>query len=300
MNKFEKVKNWFEIKLNTIFDKLYKKEKKKESQSGINNETGDLIPKNSEKTEPDSKDLDKQCSINNSKKNTQDNITNTNNDSTQVKDNINVSDSNKEQNKIIIMETEKSEDTIDLYSFYSELSKIQTNNKVQLKNFKNHCTELEKKYESLNGIYKNLDDKYNSIKENLEKINSKELKKAIKEFGLSLIFVLDKLEIIKQIAMTIEPESKFKKIFFKSKNFNSLLESIIMIENKILDMLKDKNITPIESFNKPFNPEEMKAISVISDSAVTNNIVVEEIIKGFKHEDFIIRHSEVKVNKLKL
>jgi molecular chaperone GrpE len=70
------------------------------------------------------------------------------------------------------------------------------------------------------------------------------------------------------------------------------------IHKQLLSILKTRGVEPIESLNKDFNPEEHESIGEIKvDSKEKENKIIEEIRKGYKMHNKIIRPSKVKIGK---
>lgn len=91
---------------------------------------------------------------------------------------------------------------------------------------------------------------------------------------------------------------------FKDENWQKLdktwQEGVKLIYNKLLDILKKHNVEQIESMAKKFNPEEYESMGEIEvDDKKKDGIVIEEIRKGYKIYDKILRPAQVKIGKFK-
>jgi molecular chaperone GrpE len=85
----------------------------------------------------------------------------------------------------------------------------------------------------------------------------------------------------------------------KNQNNQSLIEGIIMIQTQFYNFLKNEGVEPIETLGKEFDPNVGEAIEVISVSKKEDdNKVLDEIQKGYKMSDQLIRPAKVKVGKL--
>ena len=79
-------------------------------------------------------------------------------------------------------------------------------------------------------------------------------------------------------------------------------DGIKNIHRQLLDILKSRGVEPIESLGKEFNPEEHESIGEIEigvDNKTKEGIIIEEIRKGYKMHDKIIRPAQVKIGKYK-
>lgn len=67
------------------------------------------------------------------------------------------------------------------------------------------------------------------------------------------------------------------------------------IYKQLLQTLTDLGVTPIDAVGKEFNPDFHNAVLHVEDEAFGENIVAEELQKGYLYHDSVLRHSMVKV-----
>ncbi|MGL4344260.1 MAG: nucleotide exchange factor GrpE, partial [Cellulosilyticaceae bacterium] len=70
---------------------------------------------------------------------------------------------------------------------------------------------------------------------------------------------------------------------------------ISMIYKQLLGILEKLQVTPIEAAGKPFDPAFHNAVLHIEDENLEDNIVAEELQKGYLFKEKVIRYSMVKV-----
>ena len=63
----------------------------------------------------------------------------------------------------------------------------------------------------------------------------------------------------------------------------------------LLTTLEGIEVKPIEAVGQPFDPNFHNAVMHVEDESVGENIVVEELQKGYTYKGFVVRHSMVKV-----
>jgi molecular chaperone GrpE len=68
-----------------------------------------------------------------------------------------------------------------------------------------------------------------------------------------------------------------------------------MVYKQLLTVFDDLGVKPIEAVGAPFDPNFHNAVMHVEDESVGDNIVVEELQKGYTYKDFVVRHSMVKV-----
>ena len=72
-------------------------------------------------------------------------------------------------------------------------------------------------------------------------------------------------------------------------------DGIAMIYNQMTKTLEDLGVKPIDCVGKEFDPNLHNAVMHIEDESLGENVVAEELLKGYMHKDSVLRHSMVKV-----
>lgn len=67
------------------------------------------------------------------------------------------------------------------------------------------------------------------------------------------------------------------------------------IYKQMMTVLEEAGVKPIEAKGQEFNPDFHNAVMHIEDEAFGENIVAEELQKGYLYRDTVVRHSMVKV-----
>ncbi len=67
------------------------------------------------------------------------------------------------------------------------------------------------------------------------------------------------------------------------------------VYKQFVKALEDAGITPIEALGKEFDPEFHNAVMHVDDESLGENVVAEELQKGYMLHDTVLRHSMVKV-----
>ena len=119
--------------------------------------------------------------------------------------------------------------------------------------------------------------------DNYRKRSEKEKKEAY-DFAVSNT-VQELLPIIDNFERALKVESADKKFY----------EGVSMIYKQMLSYLENIHVTVIPAVNEEFNPNLHNAIFHIEDENYGENIIVEELQKGYFYKEKVIRHSMVKV-----
>lgn len=103
--------------------------------------------------------------------------------------------------------------------------------------------------------------------------------------------VLDILNIIDDFERAVESARS-------SKDFDALLEGILITEKQLRKVLEAKyGVKKIESVGKEFDPSIHEAVMMEESEEFPVDMVIEDLQKGYKMHDRIIRPAKVKVAK---
>ncbi|MBR1470851.1 MAG: nucleotide exchange factor GrpE [Lachnospiraceae bacterium] len=81
----------------------------------------------------------------------------------------------------------------------------------------------------------------------------------------------------------------------KEEEKNAFSEGMQMIYKQMMDELEKLEVKPIEAVGKEFDPNLHNAVMHVDDEEAGDNMVVEELQKGYLYRDTVVRHSMVKV-----
>lgn len=123
-----------------------------------------------------------------------------------------------------------------------------------------------------------------NLKRRLEKEHQNSMKFMMQSFIEELLPVLDNFERSLNVN---EPNEEIQ----------SFLKGNQMIYNQLMDILKKNGVEVIEAQGKEFDPNVHQAVMMVQDENYESGIVVEELQKGYKLKDRVIRASLVKVNE---
>jgi molecular chaperone GrpE len=74
-------------------------------------------------------------------------------------------------------------------------------------------------------------------------------------------------------------------------------EGMKLVHKQLIDILTQHQVTVIECVGKPFDPHFHEAVMTVPSADYPEDTVVEEIQKGYMHNDKVIRPAMVKVSK---
>ena len=148
----------------------------------------------------------------------------------------------------------------------------------------------EVKEESSEDKIKEWEDKYMRLYAEFDNYQKRTLKEkdaryadAVIDTVLAFLPVADNLER----AQAVEVESEEAK---------KVLEGVALVMKQFKDTLTKLDVSEIPAVGEEFNPNIHEAIMHIEDENITENVVVEEFMKGYIYKkDRVVRHSMVKV-----
>lgn len=72
-------------------------------------------------------------------------------------------------------------------------------------------------------------------------------------------------------------------------------EGVMMTYKQLMAELEKLEVKPLDAVGKEFDPNLHNAVMHVDDESLGENIVVEELQKGYTYRDSVVRHSMVKV-----
>lgn len=108
----------------------------------------------------------------------------------------------------------------------------------------------------------------------------------------SSMYIIGAKDIIEKILPVVD---NFERGLAQATEGDPFAEGMEKIYKQLTTTLESLGVEPIEAVDKEFNPDLHNAVMHVEDESVGNNIVVEELQKGYTYKGFVVRHSMVKV-----
>lgn len=106
------------------------------------------------------------------------------------------------------------------------------------------------------------------------------------------MYVIGAREIVEKILPVVD---NFERGLVQAPEGDAFADGMKMIYKQLMTTLDDLGVKPIEAVGKEFDPNFHNAVMHVDDESVGENMVVEELQKGYTYKDFVVRHSMVKV-----
>ena len=81
----------------------------------------------------------------------------------------------------------------------------------------------------------------------------------------------------------------------KEGDGKAFADGITMIYNQLKKTLEDLGVKPIDCVGQAFDLNFHNAVMHVEDESLGENVVAEELLKGYMYKDSVLRHSMVKV-----
>lgn len=155
----------------------------------------------------------------------------------------------------------------------------------------------EKRIEELEAICKDWQDQYlrkAADFENYRKRMIREKQEAIDYANSNLL--LDLVQVLDDFDRAIDAGNNAGKNQGGEAANNAFVEGVVMIKNQMVSMLSSKyGLSYYPAKGEAFDPNLHEAVSMIQSPDVKEAVVGEELQKGYKLKERVIRHSKVMV-----
>lgn len=81
----------------------------------------------------------------------------------------------------------------------------------------------------------------------------------------------------------------------KSEDFQRFYDGIVLVNQQVREVFADMGVEPIAAVGKEFDPNLHEAVAMAEDSDQPANTIVDEMLRGYRIGNRVIRHSMVKV-----
>lgn len=154
--------------------------------------------------------------------------------------------------------------------------------KEDLEKLKEEASRLQKENEELFSRLQRLQADFDNYRKRMQAERRELLRYALFDFAGELLPLVDNLERALESARQKSQEE-------------DLVKGLDMILRQFYQVLQQEGITPIEAVGQEFDPMLHEAVMQVEDEENPPNAVVEELQKGYKYKDRVLRPSRVKV-----
>lgn len=132
-------------------------------------------------------------------------------------------------------------------------------------------------------------DKYQRLMAEFENARKRTAKEATQRYDMGAMGVLEKLlPVIDNFERGLEAVSEDEKD-------SAFVKGLEQIYKQFTAVMEDLGVTPMDAQGKEFDANLHNAVMHVEDDDLGENIVAEELQKGYMYKENVLRHSMVKV-----
>lgn len=111
----------------------------------------------------------------------------------------------------------------------------------------------------------------------------------------SAMYEIGAKDVVEKILPIVDNFERGLQSVPEEKKDDPFVDGMDKIYKQMMSTLEGIGVKPIEAVGQEFDPNFHNAVMHVEDEAVGENIVVEELQKGYTYKGFVVRHSMVKV-----
>lgn len=132
-------------------------------------------------------------------------------------------------------------------------------------------------------------DKYQRLMAEFENARKRTAKEAVQRYDMGAMGVLEKLlPVIDNFERGLDAVSEEEKD-------SAFVQGIQQIYKQLVAVMEDLGVTPMDATGKEFDANLHNAVMHVEDEELGENVVAEEMQKGYMYKENVLRHSMVKV-----
>lgn len=129
---------------------------------------------------------------------------------------------------------------------------------------------------------------FDSYRKRIERERGEMSRNLLSSIAMGILPVLDNLRRALDSASLLPGE--------KSNDFQQFVDGVGLVNQQLNEVLEEMGIQPIISIGEPFDPHLHEAVAAEQTDAFPPHTVIAELLRGYRIDDKIIRHSLVKVS----
>ena len=111
----------------------------------------------------------------------------------------------------------------------------------------------------------------------------------------SQMYMVGAKDVSEKLLPVVDSFERGIKSIKEEEKDNPVASGMEMIYKQLMSALTELGVTPIEAIGKEFDPNFHNAVMHVDDEELGENIIVEELQKGYQYKDVVLRYSMVKV-----
>ena len=191
----------------------------------------------------------------------------------------------------------ESGEQVDLFSLFVELSALRNEVKIESRQVKTALDEFRSVFDLLQSSHERLGSELERSRANQQALQHALQNSALRPLLLELLELHDRLEAGVQSVSKLPPA---RLAWLKKREIAQLAsvrEGQQISLRRLQNMLQSYQVNAFSTQGAPVDPQIARVVEVVQEPGLDNGVVVEELRKGFRWGDQLLRPAEVKVNK---
>lgn len=169
----------------------------------------------------------------------------------------------------------------------------QHNNKVsrlenEIEKLRDQVSKFEVERSEVSELVRRRQYDFDNYRKRTERERSEMSRNLLSNIATEILPVLDNLRRALDSASALRGE--------KSIDFQQFVDGVGLVNQQLNEVLEEMGIQPIISVGEPFDPHLHEAVAAVQTDEFPPHTVVAELLRGYRIDDKIIRHSLVKVS----
>ncbi|MCP1101290.1 nucleotide exchange factor GrpE [Aequitasia blattaphilus] len=111
----------------------------------------------------------------------------------------------------------------------------------------------------------------------------------------SKMYEIGAKDIVEKILPVIDNFERGLEAVTEEEKSEPFVQGMEMIYKQLITSLEEVGVKPIDALGQEFNPDFHNAVMHVEDESLGENVVAEELQKGYMYKDTVVRFSMVKV-----
>ena len=109
------------------------------------------------------------------------------------------------------------------------------------------------------------------------------------------MFEIGAKDIVERILPVVDNFERGLAALSEEEKNDPFADGMDKIYKQLMKTLEEAGVKPIEAVGNPFDPNFHNAVMHIEDESLGENVVSQELLKGYTYRDTVVRHSMVQV-----
>lgn len=158
----------------------------------------------------------------------------------------------------------------------------------EIANLRDELSKVEQERAEMVESFRRRQNDFENFKKRIERERTGTHRNILSGLAMQMLPVVDNLNRALDSASGQEAD--------KSADFQQFIQGIVLVNHQLNEVLEAIGVHPILAVGEPFDPHFHEAMATAPTNEYPPNTVIEELIRGYKIEEKVIRPAMVKVS----